>query len=94
MAVSECACSKVLKYSEFILRQDQETKLSFITFHITRLKPIKLMLLQIEKITPKENGSTYGVSPTGDIPEPFGHNPVPCTLCSGVTLPEQGGWTR
>lgn len=94
MAVSERAHSKVFKYSEFILRQDQGTKLSFITFEIAMLKPIKLMLLQIEKITPKENGSTYGVSLTEDIPEPFGHNPVPCVLCSGITLPEQGGWTR
>ncbi|RMC01728.1 hypothetical protein DUI87_21744 [Hirundo rustica rustica] len=50
-------------------------------------KPVKSTLLKTEKITPKENGSTYGVSLTGDIPEPFGHNPVPCAL------PEKGGWT-
>lgn len=80
MSVSECAHSKVFKYSEFILRQDLGTKLSFITFQIEKLKPIKLMLLKTEKVAPKENGSTYAASLTGDIPDPSGHNPVPRAL--------------
>lgn len=33
-----------------------------------------------------------GASCTGDIKKLLGQ--YPCALCSGMTLPKQGGWTR